>query len=100
MLVKMFSLLILLKQISEVVVTEKIPITLAGFADIHLTSDEGWSSAGVIPAIMMALDDVNARDDILRDYELKINLADSKVGNSVVLKYYIDLCILYAAINI
>ena len=48
---------------------------LAGI-DIH---QEGWSSAGVIPAIELALERVNNHSDILKDYHLDIEWKDSRV---------------------
>ena len=43
-------------------------------------SDGGWSSAGVLPAVEMALEDVNNSTEILRDYTLKMDWRDTKVG--------------------
>ena len=52
---------------------------LMGFGAIDIENEGGWSSAGVIPALQMAIDDVNAREDILPEYELVMDMKDSKV---------------------
>ncbi|XP_070535176.1 gamma-aminobutyric acid type B receptor subunit 2-like [Ptychodera flava] len=46
----------------------KTKLILAGFVPTHPNSS--WSGSGMIPAIELALDDVNNRSDILQDYEL------------------------------
>lgn len=51
---------------------------LMGFGAIDIVG--GWSSAGIIPAIQMAIDDVNDRPDILAGYQLIVHMRDSKVG--------------------
>lgn len=57
---------------------ERKPIHVMGFASINIEAD-GWSSAGCIPAIEMALHDLNARPDILADYELRVDMKDTRV---------------------
>ncbi|XP_077991826.1 gamma-aminobutyric acid type B receptor subunit 2-like isoform X1 [Glandiceps talaboti] len=54
----------------------KTKLTLLGFVPVENTS--AWSSGGIIPAIEMALDDVNNRSDILSDYELTWQWVDDK----------------------
>ena len=39
----------------------------------------GWVSAGGVPAIQLALDDINANDSVLPEYTLKYQLTDTKV---------------------
>ena len=51
-------------------------IHVMGFAEIDSAS---WSGSGVIPAIEMAVEDVNSRPDILPGYELNVIMKDSKV---------------------
>ena len=58
----------------------KVPLTLAGFASIDI-DEGGWSSAGCIPAIDMALDDVNGREDILTNYKLEWTMHDTRVSD-------------------
>ena len=58
---------------------KKIPLHLMGMVPIHLIQNQGWSTSGVIPAIEMALDDINHRSDILTDYILNIAIRDTKV---------------------
>lgn len=42
--------------------------------------DSGWNSAGTLPGIQMAFEDINNSTEILKDYELKMLLKDTKVG--------------------
>ena len=39
----------------------------------------GWVSAGGVPAIQLALDDINANDSVLPGYTLRYQLTDTKV---------------------
>ena len=39
----------------------------------------GWVSAGGVPAIQLALDDINANDSVLPEYTLRYQLTDTKV---------------------
>lgn len=43
------------------------------------TSGGGWNSAGAIPAIEMAVEDVNNDSSILTNYTLKMSWRDTKV---------------------
>lgn len=43
------------------------------------TSGGGWNSAGVLPAIEMAVEDVNNDSSILTDYTLRMSWRDTKV---------------------
>ena len=45
------------------------------------TSGGGWNSAGIIPAVQMAIDEINNNTEILKDYHLQLLLKDSQVGN-------------------
>lgn len=46
------------------------------------TSRGGWNSAGIIPAVQMAIDEINNSSDILRDYHLELLIKDSQVGKT------------------
>ena len=59
----------------------KCRLVIGGLAGIDIY-EEGWSSAGVIPAIELALERVNNHSDILKDYHLDIEWKDSRVCNS------------------
>ena len=39
----------------------------------------GWNSAGIIPAVQMAIDHINNSSQYLRDYHLELLIKDSKV---------------------
>lgn len=53
-------------------------LLIGGLFDID-TSRGGWNSAGIIPAVQMAFDDINNRSDILDGYRLELVIKDSKV---------------------
>lgn len=44
------------------------------------TSRGGWNSAGIIPAVQMAIDEINNNSEILKDYHLELLIKDSQVG--------------------
>ena len=43
------------------------------------TSRGGWNSAGIVPAVQMAIDEINNSSDYLRDYHLELLIKDSQV---------------------
>lgn len=49
------------------------------------TSRGGWNSAGIIPAVQMAIDEINNDNEVLKDYHLKLLIKDSEcnVGEAV-----------------
>ncbi|XP_067038730.1 gamma-aminobutyric acid type B receptor subunit 2-like [Acropora muricata] len=49
------------------------------------TARGGWSSAGIIPAVQMAIDDINNSSKCLKDYHLELLIKDSQcsVGEAV-----------------
>nr|XP_006814354.1 PREDICTED: gamma-aminobutyric acid type B receptor subunit 1-like [Saccoglossus kowalevskii] len=51
-----------------------IELAIAGLMPVY--TDGGWSAAGVVPAIEMAVSDVNSRFDVLPGYKLKLYLKD------------------------
>ena len=53
----------------------KIPLYIGAFFPFG----GGWDASGIIPAVEMALDDINARVDILPKYELKMVWNDTQV---------------------
>ncbi|XP_077989914.1 gamma-aminobutyric acid type B receptor subunit 2-like [Glandiceps talaboti] len=55
----------------------KTNLTLLGFVPVQIASG-GWSTGGMIPAIDMALDDVNNNSDILTNYELSWRWVDDQ----------------------
>jgi gamma-aminobutyric acid type B receptor len=45
-----------------------------------------WAGGqGCLPAVEMALEDVNSRDDILSEYHLNMDFDDSQVNQSLIL---------------
>ncbi|XP_072048784.1 gamma-aminobutyric acid type B receptor subunit 2-like [Amphiura filiformis] len=52
----------------------KIPIYLGGF----FSHSGVWDASGILPAVEMALDHINARSDILPEYDLKMVWNDTK----------------------
>ncbi|XP_077986164.1 gamma-aminobutyric acid type B receptor subunit 2-like [Glandiceps talaboti] len=61
----------------------KIPLTLIGLMSFEV--EDGWSGGGVVPAVEMAVEDVNRNLDILSGYELRISWDDDQCvpGKSV-----------------
>ena len=54
----------------------KIPLYIGGL----LPFSGGWDGSGLVPGIDLALEQVNAREDLLVDYELKIVWNDTQVS--------------------
>lgn len=52
------------------------------------TSRGGWNSAGIVPAVQMAIDEINNSSDYLRDYHLELLIKDSQVRK----KYFLRIC--------
>ena len=69
----------------------KSRLVIGGLVGIDI-DQEGWSSAGVMPAIELALERVNNYSNILKDYYLDIEWKDSGV------KYNFESCIVLCAI--
>ncbi|XP_072016477.1 gamma-aminobutyric acid type B receptor subunit 2-like [Amphiura filiformis] len=57
----------------------KIPIYLGGF----FSHGGVWDSSGILPAVAMALDHINARPDILPEYDLKMVWNDTKCTGAI-----------------
>ena len=47
------------------------------------TTNRGWNSAGVWPAVHLAAEHVNQRNDLLPGYRLKLHRKDSRVCTNV-----------------
>ena len=56
--------------------TEKIQLFISAYYE---GPGGSWDGSGCIPAIEMALDHINAREDVLAEYELQAIWDDSKV---------------------
>lgn len=54
----------------------KIPLYIAAF----YANGEIWDGTGMIPAVELAVDHVNAQPNILRDYELRVIWKNSNVS--------------------
>ncbi len=54
---------------------DKIPLYLGAFFPVG----GSWDGAGIIPAVEMALDHINANPNILVDYDLRMVWNDTKV---------------------
>lgn len=73
------------KKVSFVVLFVLICWTKAEKRDLRLLgllpmTGNGWSGGGsCLPAVEMALEDINAREDILKDYILTYKWIDSEV---------------------
>ena len=58
----------------------KIPLYLGAFFPVG----GDWDGSGIIPAVEMALDHINARQDILEGYELRMVWNDTKVSGMTI----------------
>ena len=47
------------------------------------TSRGGWNSAGIVPAVQMAIDEINNSSEYLRDYHLELLIKDSQVCKNI-----------------
>lgn len=56
----------------------EITIYIGGF--VELSTQGGWNSAGILPAIELATKHINRQPNILKDIELRVDMKDSKVG--------------------
>ena len=50
------------------------------------TTRGGWSSAGIIPAVQMAIDHINNSSEYLKDYHLELLIKDSQVRMNLLVK--------------
>ncbi|XP_072016481.1 gamma-aminobutyric acid type B receptor subunit 2-like [Amphiura filiformis] len=64
----------------------KIPIYLGGF----FSHGGVWDSSGVLPAVEMALEHINARSDILPEYDLKMVWNDTKCTAATGTRVFFD----------
>ena len=58
----------------------------------------GWVSAGGVPAIQLALDDINANDSVLPGYTLRYELTDTKVQCRIFTMVCRARCLLYSGL--
>lgn len=54
------------------------------------TARGGWSSAGIIPAVQMAIDDINNSSECLKDYHLELLIKDSQVRMNLLVKKIVN----------
>ena len=59
-----------------------LDLNVGAYFEIN-TTNRGWNSAGVWPAVQLAVDHVNKRDDLLPGYNLKLNVKDSRVCSKI-----------------
>lgn len=62
----------------KIVVSEKSVLHIGGFIEVN-TTDKGWNSAGIRPAIDLAVKQINNRSDLLPNHTIQIHWKDTKV---------------------
>lgn len=60
------------------VLCKKSILHIGGFIEVN-TTNKGWNSAGIQPAINLAVRQINNRSDILPNHTLLIHWRDTKV---------------------
>ncbi len=60
----------------------KIPLYLGGFFSLGGV----WDGSGILPAVEMALDHINERQDVLPEYELRMVWNDTQVNKYIYTK--------------
>ena len=58
---------------------ERKPLYIGGLFDID-TSQGGWNSGAIIPAVKMAFEDINNMTNVLPGYRLELLIRDVKVS--------------------
>lgn len=59
--------------------SEESILHIGGFIEVN-TTDKGWNSAGIQPAIDLAVRQINNRSDILPNHTIQIHWKDTKVA--------------------
>jgi len=62
--------------------TKKAEIWIGAFLTVDVSAG-GWSSEGVLPAIEMAIEDVNNDSSVLVNYTLSMRWRDTKVRMNI-----------------
>ncbi|KAK3707209.1 hypothetical protein QZH41_019563, partial [Actinostola sp. cb2023] len=70
-------LLVLTQCVFCLKVNARVTLQIGGLFGID-TSQGGWNSGGIVPAVQMAFEDINNTTDILKDYTLELEIKDSK----------------------
>ena len=68
--------------------TQPTTLYIGGLFGID-TSAGGWNSAGIVPAVKLAFEDINNNSNVLRDYQLKLLIKDSQVSCRVLFLFVI-----------
>ena len=58
-----------------------VSIYIGAFVELN-TTNGGWNSAGIWPAVELARSHINERRDVLRGVSLEVDMKDSKVSES------------------
>ena len=66
--------------------TSEREIWIGAFLTVDVSAG-GWSSEGILPAIQMAIEDVNNDSTILAEYDLRMEWRDTKVSSPLIIIY-------------
>ena len=67
--------------------TERQPLYIGGLFDID-TSQGGWNSGAIIPAVKMAFDHINNMTGVLPGYRLVLLIKDAKVSLNIFFYFF------------
>ena len=73
-----FSLQLIGLLFLSLVQSATLDLNVGAYFEIN-TTNRGWNSAGVWPAVQMAAEHVNQRSDVLPGHRLRLHLKDSRV---------------------
>lgn len=68
-----------------------VDLNVGAYFEVN-TTNRGWNSAGVWPAVQLAAEHVNQRNDVLPGYRLRLHVKDSRVRNPIFYQKSLSYC--------